>query len=317
VRARTLAHGVPGTAPGGSNVLLRRQRLLRWWFSFSQMGIDFAHSIQEIQVPGQRRIRNLGNRRSILSCLCGTLRPLETPAVYKVLIVEDDPQINRKLSELIATIPDTAVTQAYDRASAEEALKSTEFALLVADVRLGESAKDRLSGFSLLRTIGDKPTVAIIVSGMPEDMLPEMAISMQAFDFISKPINDLDFINKAEHALKAHEELRKSNGAHAGTASWPADLKQDPRRKLHLRWKDRAVLLTLTELRLVHCLLETPNQTVPYAKLAQQLKTPTDNPKTIATHMAGVKKRFLDVDEKFDGIDNDPGAGYIWRIPSA
>lgn len=231
----------------------------------------------------------------------------------KVLIVEDDRPTNDKLRSLVLSIEGTEVVQAHDRASAELHLRSEEFALLVADVRLGDNPKERLSGFSLLRVLGDRPTVAIIVSGMPEDMLPDMAISMQAFDFISKPIHDLDFINKVEHALSAHDELRRSNGAIQAQRAWPQELTQDPKRKLHLRWKNKQVLLTLTELRLVHCLLESPNAPVPYAKLAQQLKTPTDNPKTITTHMAGVRRRFVDVDDSFDAIDNEPGKGYIWR----
>ncbi len=233
--------------------------------------------------------------------------------MHKVLIVEDDRTTNDKLKALVLSIPNTEVTQAHDRSSAEQQLRGDNFSLLVADVKLGDNPKERLSGFTLLRVLGDRPTVAIIVSGMPEDMLPDMAISLQAFDFLSKPINDLDFINTVEHALEAYEKLMRENSTLPANGAWPQELTQDSKRKLHLKWKNRQVLLTLTELRLVHSLLESPNIVVPYSKLAQQLKTPNNNPKTIATHMTGVRRRFLDVDEEFEAIDSEPGKGYVWR----
>lgn len=237
--------------------------------------------------------------------------------MHKVLIVEDDRTTNDMLKELVLSIANTEVVQAYDRSSAEQQLRSESFSLLVADVKLGENPKERLSGFTLLRVLGERPTVAIIVSGMPEDMLPDMAISLQAFDFLSKPINDLDFINTVEHALEAYDKLMRESPPGPTNRAWPIELTQDSKRKLHLKWKGKQVLLTLTELRLVHSLLETPDTVVPYAKLAQQLKTPNNNPKTIATHMTGVRRRFVDVDEGFGAIDSEPGRGYVWRTTSA
>lgn len=236
--------------------------------------------------------------------------------MHKVLIVEDDRKMNDVLKTLVLNIEGTQVVQAFDRASAEQELRKDSYAVLVADVRLGDNPQDRLSGFSLLRVIGESPTVAIIVSGMPEDLLPDMAFSMQAFDFISKPMNPLDFMSKIEHALAAHTKLAQSNSAEAVRDTLPNELTQDPKRKLNYRWKGKPVLLTLTELRLVQCLLETPNSVVPYSKLSQQLKSSTNNPKAVATHMTGVRRRFVDVDEQFDAIDSEPGKGYVWRTPS-
>jgi len=229
----------------------------------------------------------------------------------KVLIVEDDRSTNDLLKLLVQTIPDTDVIQAFDKASAEEAMRIHSLALMVIDVKLGEGPRDKLSGFTLLNMLNGKPTVAIVVSGMPSDMLPDLAISLQAFEFISKPINELDFINKVERALAFHKQLL-ADLPDPEASSWPADLESDSRRKLRFRWKGKPVMLTITELRLVHCLIEPPNTVVEYARLAEQLPSGKSR-KSVNTAMTGVRNGFVDVDPEFDAIESEPGKGYIWR----
>jgi DNA-binding response OmpR family regulator len=229
----------------------------------------------------------------------------------KVLIVEDDRSTNDLLKSLVQTIPDTDVIQAFDKASAEEAMRIHSLALMVIDVKLGEGPREKLSGFTLLNMLNGKPTVAIVVSGMPSDMLPDLAISLQAFEFISKPINELDFINKVERALAFHKQLL-ADLPDPEASSWPADLESDSRRKLRFRWKGKPVMLTITELRLVHCLIEPPNTVVEYARLAEQLPSGKSR-KSVNTAMTGVRNGFVDVDPEFDAIESEPGKGYIWR----
>ncbi|SDY36088.1 DNA-binding response regulator, OmpR family, contains REC and winged-helix (wHTH) domain [Variovorax sp. YR266] len=229
----------------------------------------------------------------------------------KVLIVEDDVSTNDRLKALVESVPDTEVIQAFDKVGAEEAMRLHTLALMVIDVRLGEGPKDKLSGLTLLNTLNGKPTVAIVVSGMPYDMLQDFAISLQAFEFINKPINELDFINKVERALVFHKQLLADLPA-PQASGWPAGLEPDAKRKLHFRWKGRPVMLSITEMRLVHCLIEPPNTVVEYAKLGQQLLTATSR-KAVNTAMTGVRNGFIDVDPNFDAIDSEPGKGYIWR----
>lgn len=230
----------------------------------------------------------------------------------KVLIVEDDRKLNDTFGQLVQRIKDTEVVQAFDKATAEQELRRSNFAVMVVDVKLGEDPREKLSGFQLLTMLSGKPTVVIVVSGMPNDMLPELAISLQAFDFLSKPINELDFIHKVEQALASYEQLVRDSPPATG-ATWPPGLDADPKRKLGLRWKGRSVPLTLTELRLIHCLIEPPNTVVGYSTLAQQLKTPTSGQKAVTTHMTGARAKFVDIDPGFQALDSEPGRGYVWR----
>lgn len=230
----------------------------------------------------------------------------------KVLIVEDDRSTSELFKSLVQSISDTDVIQAFDKSSAEEAMRVHSLALMVIDVRLGDGPKDKLSGFTLLNMLNGKATVAIVVSGMPSDMLPDMAISLQAFEFISKPINELDFLNKVENALAFHKQLL-ADLPDPQASSWPAGLESDSKRKLRLRWKDRPVMLSITELRLVHCLIDPPNTVVEYATLGKQLPSASSK-KAVNTAMTGVRNRFIDIDPDFDAIESEPGKGYIWRI---
>jgi len=229
----------------------------------------------------------------------------------KVLIVEDDRSTNDLLKSLVLTIPSVEVIQAFDKASAEEAMRTHSLALMVIDVKLGEGPRDKLSGFTLLHTLNGKTTVAIVVSGMPSDMLPDFAHSLQAFDFISKPINELDFLNKVERALAFQKQLL-ADLPDSEASGWPEGLESDSRRKLRFRWKGKPVMLTITELRLVHCLIEPPNTVVAYARLGEQL-TSGHSKKAVNTAMTGVRNGFVDVDPEFEAIESEPGKGYIWR----
>jgi len=233
----------------------------------------------------------------------------------KVLIVEDDRQLNDTLKGLVLKVRDTEVIQAHDRTSAETALRlSGTFALMVVDVKLGDDPREKLSGFTLLKMLNGMPTVAIVVSGMPDDMLSEFSISLQAFDFIGKPINPMDFVHKVELALSMHEQLLRDVPPDVAPSAFPVGLTADPKRKLGLCWKTQPVMLTMTQLRLVHCLIDPPNAVVGYSALGRQLNTVTSSPKTIATHMTGVRGKFVDVDSSFNAIDSEPGKGYVWRV---
>lgn len=232
--------------------------------------------------------------------------------MQKVLIVEDDRSTNDRLKSLVQSIPDTDVIQAFDKSTAEEAMQAHSLSLMIIDVRLGDGPRDKLSGFTLLKMLNGKPTPAIVVSGMPSDMLPDMAISLQAFEFISKPINEVDFIYKVERALAFHKQLL-ADLPDPQASCWPTGLESDAKRKLRFRWKGRPVMLSITELRLVHCLIEPPNTVVEYAKLGEQLPSASSR-KAVNTAMTGVRNRFTDIDPEFVAIDSEPGKGYIWRI---
>lgn len=230
-----------------------------------------------------------------------------------VIVVEDDAATNDRLKELLEAIQMITVVQTFDRTTAEGVINSTHLDLAIVDIDLGHGPKDKYAGFTLLADLSKKGCTTIVVSGMPEENLKEVSLSLNAYDFIGKPITDLDFINKVEHAL-AWETSEAGMGPVAVHA-WPEGLAPDLSRKPTLLWKGRAVRLTLTELCIVHCLVESPGHVVEYNRLAKSMKSSASS-KALATHMTGVRRKFIDVDPSFDRIDSEPGKGYVWKTGS-
>jgi DNA-binding winged helix-turn-helix (wHTH) protein len=65
-------------------------------------------------------------------------------------------------------------------------------------------------------------------------------------------------------------------------------------------------------LTIVHCLADKAGETVGHAKLAAAMKT-GNSARALAQHIAGVRRKFLDVDPGFNQIEADPGTGYRWK----
>lgn len=120
--------------------------------------------------------------------------------MIRIAIIEDVPVDSETIKALIQNSMDAEVRQAFTKEDAETLLKSETFDLVIMDVELGSGAKNRYAGLGLLSDIrANWPT--IVVSGMPEENLRGLALTLHAYDFIPKPIEEQDLINTIEHAL--------------------------------------------------------------------------------------------------------------------
>jgi two-component system OmpR family response regulator len=228
-----------------------------------------------------------------------------------VAIIEDNVEVNNHLKELVESVSDTVVSQYFDRCSAEIAIQQEQFDLVVLDIELGQAPKDKYGGLQILSQLRGKRTVTLVVSGTSEESLPDIVISLQAYDFIGKPINDLNFLNTLEHALHWQQPELSEEDKSEKTKVWPAGLAPDPDRHPGFMWKNTRVRLTLTQIRLINCLIRHPGQPVDKSQLAKQLDS-SNSTAAIATHMSDIRHRFTDVDPNFNSIIVDPGKGYVW-----
>ncbi|MFZ2998835.1 MAG: winged helix-turn-helix domain-containing protein [Undibacterium umbellatum] len=227
----------------------------------------------------------------------------------KIAVVEDDVATNNSHCRLLSAIPDADVHPAFSLAEAEVLIAQGGFDLLVIDIDLGGGPQGRSGGLKLLGQYGSQVTT-IIVSGIPEDNLRDISLTLKAYEFITKPVHAMDFENKVRHALAF-------SGSAAGKivpreATWPNGLHPDIKRPPNLLWNGKSVNLTLTELTIVHCLAMYPGEVIAYGKLAAAMKT-GDSPRALSTHVTGVRKKFVATDSKFDRIVAIPGKGYCWK----
>jgi DNA-binding response OmpR family regulator len=230
----------------------------------------------------------------------------------KIAIIEDDRLLNDHFKGLIEKSYPNSVSQYFDRETAEKAVEAENFDLIIADIALGDHPKDKYGGISILGKLAGRSTVTLIVSGMPEENLSNIVLSLNAYDFIEKPADDLDLLNKVKHALasqSADVSLKSTSGTNY---SWPSGLAANPYRNPGLLWHEKSVNLSLTQIRLVKRLIQNPGEVVEYKDLAKQLDS-TKSKKAITVHLTGVRRRFRDIDPDFDQIESDPGKGYVWK----
>ncbi|NYE63153.1 DNA-binding response OmpR family regulator [Duganella sp. 1224] len=231
----------------------------------------------------------------------------------KVAIIEDDQSTNDHLRDLISKYP-VEILQAFNREDAIQIIENHRLDVVIVDVDLGPGPKEKYAGFELLNLLNGKKTITLVVSGVPQPNLHEVALSFQAYDFIGKPIPDLSFVNKFEHALRTSQMREDESIVKPGEDGLlPEHLTKDPYVRHTLRWKGQVVKgLTLTHLRLIACLVENPGVPITKIVLAKQLGT-SNATTAIATHMSEIRKKFVEIDQDFDRIQPEPGVGYVWK----
>jgi DNA-binding response OmpR family regulator len=234
--------------------------------------------------------------------------------MLKVAIIEDDESTSEHIRNLISSYG-VEVQQAFTREQATKMIESTLFDVVIVDVDLGPGPKEKYAGFEILAMLNGKRTVTLVVSGQPHPNLHDVALSLQAYDFIGKPIPEAGFVNKFEHALKT-SQMREDESIFSsnGDSVLPANLTKDIHIRHALRWKGRLVRgLTLTQLRLISCLIEKPGVPVNKSALANQLGS-SNAAQAIATHISEIRKQFIEIDPDFNHIQSEPGVGYVWKI---
>jgi DNA-binding response OmpR family regulator len=232
--------------------------------------------------------------------------------MLRIAIIEDDESTNNHLRNLIGSY-NVEIVQAFRRDEAIRLIENSVFDVVIVDVDLGAGPKEKFAGFEILSLLNGKRTITLVVSGAPHSNLHDVALSLQAYDFIGKPIPELSFVNKFEHALRAAQMYEGESAVSPGGAgALPPNLTKDSKVQFGLRWKGNLVRLSLTHLRLVTCLIETPGVPVRRATLAVQLGS-SNAAAAVATHMSEIRQRFIDVDPDFNHIQSEPGVGYVWK----
>lgn len=227
----------------------------------------------------------------------------------RILIIEDDGDTVRRYKELLSQISDLEIDTAMTTDQARRMMSSHQYQLALVDIDLGPGMGGKYAGLSLLHDLKDHGCTALVVSGTEEDNLQDVSIELDAYDFVSKPINESGFINKVNHALAFHGSVANPN---RGKSAWPEGLKEDPVTKTTLLWRNKPVNLSLTELSIVRCLVSQPGHVVDHKTLATAMKSAA-SPAALATHFTNIRRKFRDIDASFDHITPEPGKGYYWK----
>ncbi len=85
--------------------------------------------------------------------------------------------------------------------------------------------------------------------------------------------------------------------------------------RMSIHWDGQAIEITVTEFWMVYALAKHAGHVKSREQLMQESKIVVDD-STITSHIKRIRKKFLQLDDKFNCIDTVYGMGYRWNEPS-
>jgi two-component system, OmpR family, response regulator ChvI len=230
-----------------------------------------------------------------------------------IALVDDDRNILTSVS--IALQAEGFSTRLYaDGESALKALADNPPDLGVFDIKM-----PRMDGLELLRQLRKVSHLPVIFLTSKDDEIDEaLGLSLGADDYIAKPFSQKLLIARIRAVLRRTE----LNATEATSTSAPdlstierGRLKMDPDRH-RVWWDTHGVALTVTEFLILEALAARPDVVKSRNQLmdaAYQDDVYVDD-RTIDSHIKRLRRKFRQVDPKFDAIDTLYGAGYRFSI---
>lgn len=228
-------------------------------------------------------------------------------SVKKILIVEDDPELNRNLKDAL-TAENMQVETVYDGLLAERILKKQHFDCILLDVNLpGKNGFDLAQDFRMHNT----STPILMISAFSELEDKVQGYEMGADDYITKPFYMRELILKINSLIKRSQNVSVENTQNriiiAGDLQLNTRLKEVSRQGID-------IILTPREYQILEKLLESKGEIVSKQTLVQQIwgKSFDANTNTIEVYINFLRKK---IDRPFgkESIKTKIGYGYYFE----
>ncbi len=229
--------------------------------------------------------------------------PTQTPVNYRMLIVDDDPDIATALQDYFE-INDYDVTVAHDGEQALEQMRSEPFDIVLLDVMLPNK-----SGFEVLkeaRSAGiDHPVLMLTARGEKENVL--QGFGLGAEDYITKPFNADELAARVKAILartqppsKAPMTIYEIGDVAINFSTHEAMRKGEP------------VSFTALEFDILRYLIENKGRTVSRKQLLRDVWGIKQDiiTRTIDRHMASIRKKIEPDPSNPQYIETVYGIGY-------
>jgi two-component system OmpR family response regulator len=225
----------------------------------------------------------------------------------KIALVEDETAIRENYADVLRK-------QGYDiaayatRQQAMQAFKTRLPDLAVIDIGLGDEID---GGFALCRDLRAlSATLPIIfLTARDSDFDTVSGLRMGADDYLTKDVS-LPHLLARIAALFRRIDIMDSPAVVEEIIERD-QLKLDMKRIIAF-WNNKPVELTLTEFWMVHALAKFPGHVKDRDQLMGEAKLVVDD-STITSHVKRIRKKFMQIDPKFDRIDTVYGMGYRWN----
>ena len=225
-------------------------------------------------------------------------RNLEEHMSYKILVVEDDSQIQELIVEFLSS-QDYVVDTANDGVEGYEKFKEGEYDLVILDVMM-----PRLDGHSLCKMIKsvDKDVSVIFLTALGDEENEIKGFDLKADDYISKPFSFNILIKRVEAVLrrknkeKLEEEVLRFEGLKLELQTFKSYVDGEE------------IELTLKEFNILKLMISSYPTVVSREKLIEKIwgYDYFGDTRVIDAHMKNIRKKI-----KKDYIKTIKGVGYV------
>ena len=188
-----------------------------------------------------------------------------------------------------------------------------------ADIGVFDIKMPRMDGLELLRKLRQTSQMPVVFLTSKDDEIDEVfGLKMGADDYITKPFSQRLLIERIRAVLrrtKARAELAEgSTQVDDETLLKRGPLTLDAERH-DCRWNDKSISLTVTEFMILDALARRPGVVKSRDALmdaAYDDQIYVDD-RTIDSHIKRLRRKFRQVDKKFDAIETLYGVGYKFK----
>ena len=225
----------------------------------------------------------------------------------RIAIVEDDSTIRANYSDALKR-HGYDVTGYTDRVSAMTTFRLALPDLAIIDIGLGDEIDGGFTLCSDLRVLSAGLPI-IFLSARDSDFDVVSGLRLGADDYVTKDVS-IPHLTARIAALFRRLDAQRTP-TRAEDVLHRDQLVLDINR-LSVTWKQKDVVLTVTEFWMVHALVKFIGHVKNRDQLMREAELTVDD-NTITSHMKRIRKKFELVDASFDAIETVYGMGYRWR----
>lgn len=202
----------------------------------------------------------------------------------KILIVEDDPEINTLLSAILNK-NNMKTTSAYSGTEAKLLLENNTYDLILIDLML-----PGISGETLIAEIREDSAVPIIVISAKVDVAHKVDILKSgADDYITKPFNQEEVLARIE------VQFRKSTLVERSEQAWRA-LQLDSEKRL-ISLNEQTLDLTNAEFDILSLFIQQPEHAFSKREIYERIWTGpyVGDDNTISVHVSNIRRKIATI----------------------
>jgi two-component system OmpR family response regulator len=223
-----------------------------------------------------------------------------------IAIVEDEAALRDNYAAAFARIG-YQVKAFANRKTAMQAFAARLPDLVIVDISLEDEAE---GGFDLCRDLRAQSAELpiIFLTARDSELDAVSGLRLGADDFLTKDVSLPHLAARVAALFRRIDALRRPDDA--GQILRRGSLAIDAE-KMQTTWNGEPVALSLTEFWIVHTLARNPGHVKNRQQLMDAANVVLDD-NTITSHVKRVRRKFLQVDAKFDAIQTAYGMGYRW-----